>query len=202
MRKFFLKSWLGISALCLIILNPCFAAVDFDGTDDSFCLDNPSSSGLPTQHPLSITAWIYPDVITVGNIFAFGERNTDVDGVSTGYRLTLLTANEVRYTSLGVKDYSSTTFTTVTGEWQFVAVSIDSGDDATLYHYRLSTDTWTSEAVTHTADMNVPASTSDLMIGALHTTNSQVCSSLAGLFNGKIDDVQVYNTNLSQTQIE
>lgn len=188
--------------ICLIILassfSLCFAGVEFDDVDDSLCLENANQTGLPLANPLSITAWQYPTSVTgTQAIMAYNDRT----GGGAGFAF-FNVGDESRYTAASIKDYLTTTFTIVLNEWQFTAVSIDSAHDATLYHFRPSTNTWTIETVTHTADMNAPPTTSDLMIGANNNVLSNSCSTLTTFFKGIISDVAIYTTNLSQAQIE
>lgn len=200
MQKFFLSGLLGI----LLLTSPAnsFGGVDFDGTDDLLCGEN-QVTGFPTQHPLTITAWIYPNDVGRSDsqiIFSYGDDPSA--SAAKGFSFSLITlTNDLRYTTRGVKDYDCTNCAVVNNEWQFVAVSVDIADDATLYHYRPSTVTLTTQAATHTADMVAPDASSDIRIGSLYSSNVQVCTSSTQYFDGIITEVHVYDTNLSAVQI-
>ena len=199
-----MKKILLITFICSLT-SLCSAGIDFDGVDDYLCKDNPSTATMPSAAPFSVSAWIYPDSIHASEnnrVFTYGERS----GADSGFSFGLLGegTDELRLTTLGVQDYNTTAMTVVTGEWQFIAVSLDASFDATFYHYRLSTDTLTTDTFDWNVDMNTPDATSDIFIGIItgNDVGATCSSSKEAEFDGKIDDVKVYDTDLSQAQIE
>ena len=178
---------------------------DFDGSDDYACNANPSNASMPTGAPLFASAWVFPDTISgsVNNrVISYGER----DGTDTGFAFGLLGegTDELRLTTLNVKDYNTTTFTVVTGEWQFIAASMDASFDITFYHYRQSTNTWISELVTHNADMNTPSATSDVFIGALTNNDSgSTCGTAkSSFFDGHITEPNIFDRVFSFAEVQ
>ena len=106
--------------------------MDFDGTDDYSCLADPGTTNLPTG-AITYGAWIYPDSVT-GNhtIIEWGERS----GTVAGSRFST-TGDELVFTTFSKADYITTTFTIVTGEWQYVSAAWNGTTSTTFYHYRL-----------------------------------------------------------------
>lgn len=185
-----------------VLLAPtiCWGGVAFDGTDDYLCLEG--QSGLLTAgQSITITAWIYPTTVAVSQgVFEYGSR---APGSQTGFLFkTMPTNNELILNLIGFVDITTTAMTISTTEEQFVAVSYEnSSDDATFYHFLPSTNTWTKQLVASTFSYTAPTSSTDIIIGATHSWASSVCSSLESHFSGKINDVYMFGTNLSENQI-
>jgi len=168
-------------------------AYSFDGVNDYIAKEN-TNTNFPTG-TFTLTAWIKPTTI-VGTILSWGERS----GTHTGFKFSLGNTDELRFTTFAVKDYDTTTFHLVTGEYQFVAVVFDSSYDATFYHYLPSTGVLATQTVTHNVDMNNPGTDADIILGAYHNAVNDL-SSLTNFFNGTIDEVALYNNSLSSDEI-
>jgi len=171
----------------------CFAGIDFDGSDDYVCKENPTA--LLSNDPMTVTAWIYPDSAT-GIHRICGHIETT--GVDTGWSFGT-NDDELRFTTHSVKDYNTTTFTVVSEEWQFIAASMQADHDVIFYHYCGSS--LTIQEITYTADMNAPDSTADLSIGSINSGDTCAGSKIQ-YFNGQITEVAIWNTALSATDIE
>ena len=192
MRRLFLNVFVAL----LLLGSSCWAGVLFDNTDDAFCKNNPTTSTMPSQHPLTITAILK---VGGGSIFEYGER----DGSASGFKIGV-SGTGLLYTTFDIKDYVSNTISLTAAGWFFIAVSVDSADDATFYAYDYSTGVWTaSSLVTHNADMNAPSAASDLIIGALHSAvTGDTCTELGAFSLNTIEEVAVYNTNLSSDTLK
>lgn len=194
MLKTFLKNFAVIS-LSLLLANPCWAGINFDGADDFFAKQN-TNTGFPTG-TWTILAWIYPSIID-GTIFDWGERY----GTATGFRFRLNSSgSELQATTWGIKDYITTTFTIVTTEFQFVAAVFDSSFDVTFYHYLPSTDTWTIETIAHNVDQNNPGTDADIIIGFAHGNLTNDLSALTSPYGGIIGELKLYGSAFSISQI-
>lgn len=155
-------------------------SVDFDGTDDHVLIDyhaslNPSA--------VTIAAWVRLDTI--------GATHTVVDtvnaGSTAGYRLTIDTAGRVRFGVAEAAGYSEGTGTTVltTGTWYHVAGVIVGGQ---RYVYVNGVVEAGPTADTYTANTTNP-----LRIGRNNAS--------ANPLNGRIQDVTLYNVQLTTAQL-
>lgn len=78
MRKHFLKNF-AVILLSLLLVNPCWAGIDFDGVDDYVQVTDFLSTD---QSGLSVSAWVYFDTSNTDDfIIRYGNTGT-TDGIS------------------------------------------------------------------------------------------------------------------------
>lgn len=172
-------------------------AMDFDGADDR--VDVGSDATLDNLSALTIVAWIKPDTLGEGPSLGRIIGKTSSAGTTTtgGWTLNLDTTNRLTFDV----DYNTTDFrrraannSITLGQWQQVAV------------------TWTGSAT---------ASTSHLYINGVETSYATTTNGTGGraddsaqsisignppgrtdrTFDGKIDNVRIYNRALSSAEI-
>lgn len=144
---------------------------DFDGTDDF--INVPDNNTLDITDAVTLTAWINMDTLATGDAGIVRK-----DG---GYGLRVINNGKIGgrgYQCTGV----SSNQTITTGKWYFVAWTYDEKMNNIYLNGRLD------GTATETCD--IPTSISDAQIG-LQSSN----------FDGKIDDVRIYNRVLSPQEI-
>lgn len=167
------------------------ASLDFDGTDDY--IDTGSSSFNFTTQPFSVSAWVYSDDLGSGvnaEIVATDKANSPASGwgfllVGPSEILRLVTRGT---TPSNIDSVSSVPINT----WSHVAATF-SGTSGTMALYIngvLNNSTSYTGSITSAA--------CNLQIGRRFRTS---CAATAVYFNGKIDDVRVYNYALSAAQV-
>jgi hypothetical protein len=106
-----------------------------------------------------------------------------------GYGWGILASNGMRFTTYGIKDFdSSLTVVPMDGAYHYVAVVFDSTNTANFFLDGVQTDAISDVNATAVADL-------DLYIGR------NPASTAEEFFNGNIDEVAVYNIELSAAQI-
>lgn len=183
---------LNILILSLLISFHAFASVDCDGTDDYF--EDATTTGLPTGAPVSVGFWFKPDSVTgTRKIIAHGERTGTAKGWSFG-----TSGDEAFFTTHGVKDYITTSFTIVTGEWQFLGAYLDTAHDVYFYHWRPSTGTLSTASVLHGVGMVNPG-TGPITICANDNTTTGTKTTF---YDGQVDDIFMINRAMTQADFE
>ncbi|MEX2212554.1 MAG: LamG domain-containing protein [Phycisphaeraceae bacterium] len=151
-------------------------AADFDGTDDTVNLGNPAALNLTNN--FTISAWIRSDAIGgVQRVFS----KQPAGGYGFG-----LSGNQLRLTTYGVLDYNTTAAGIEQGKLTHIAVTFDSGNDATFF-----INGQQRQVITGVNPATINAN--NFFIGSAGASE---------FFNGVIDHVQVHNTVLSASQIQ
>jgi len=168
-------------------------AVDFDGTDDY--LDHGDPSSLQIIGAISISAWVYVDVFptTTDTFKVIGEKGYVTN---EGYVLRLRGAGGSN-TELQIGSYNGATFQnrswTISGwsvgTWHHI-LGLSTGSTWQLYFDGTSVSSSSADG------SGALSTTAKFFIGA-----GDISGSPARFFDGKITEVAVWNTNLSQTQI-
>jgi len=166
-------------------------ALDFDGTGDYVNIDG--YKGILGSHALSVTAWIKATALQAGTIVSWGPQ--------TNGQILGLWVNESRLWCLnGGNAISVQGNSTVTdGEWHHVAVTVK--ENATISYPDVKiyvngrNDTI---ATTDSTAFNLVADTEDVSIGRRPASNQ----TLKRFFNGLIDDVRIYDTELTVEEIK
>ena len=166
-------------------------AATFDGLTSGVNVPALGTDGFNLMNSFSLEAW----VINQGQ----GTLNPASSGLGRivsrgwpgmfGYGWGILASNGMRFTTFGVKDFdSSLTVVPQDGAWHYVVVVFDSTDTANFFLDGVQTDA--------ISDVNPVKTTAlDLWIGR------NPASSAEEFFNGNIDEVAVYNFELSSDQI-
>lgn len=162
-------------------------AYSFDGVDDYIRLTGATAIGNLTGN-LTMSVWIRKNTTNViGAIFS-AARTTSANGLA----FNAMANGTVRFTTLGVRDYDSTTATFVASEWTHVLAAMNT-NTVTYFVNGVQKDT-----IGHTAGGF--ANTDDVhMIGAGTVSLS---TALTTPFDGAIDDLRVYNRILSANEIQ
>ena len=174
-------------------------AMDFDGTND-----NVSANGVATEIssssnnvPLSVSAWVYPDDGTKRQlVFGFYERISDfADGPSVWFGGT-----DFKFA------YASESFTTVhssstyeINNWHHVVLTIGAGRAGVLYVNGSSALTFSEAFNTGGLDMfSIAVDYDDTLDG---DGESDGAGSPTQYFDGKIDEVAVWNVELASAEV-
>jgi hypothetical protein len=180
-------------------------AASFDGMTSFVEIAGGTSSTGSLHNPFTLTnsfsleAW----VINAGSLETYSRFiSTRVlpPATSGGYGLGIIGANNnVRFTTFGVKDYdSANTIIPVDGLWHHVVVVLDSNNIANFYLDGSFTD-----SVMHTAPGRT--SPSNLHIGRNPVPDGNTAGTLTGglfeFWNGSIDEVAIYDHELTDVQI-
>jgi len=163
-------------------------ALDFDGSNDRVDVGNPML--LQLTGPMTLTAWAWPDsvsdsgrIITKGG--ASGSRGWSLNAENTGTWAFQVAVNSTTLTSLQVAGVPLNTWTHVAGVYDPSAAG---GPSMKLYTNGLLAATLTTgvPAAQYNSGVNVS-------IGARADGTTR--------WNGRLDEVRVYNRALTQAEI-
>lgn len=159
-------------------------SMSFDGASDFIDCGNDSS--LSISGDLTISAWVYIDAHKNYNAIV-----SKISGTDRNYEILFrLTGNVSFYTqtSGGTVDFTTSTTIIPINTWTNIVVTVDSGvTNGTKFYFNGVQDITTG---THT----VVGNTANLNIGR-RTTN-------AFYMDGKIDEVGIFNTTLTQAEVQ
>ena len=169
-------------------------ALDFDGTND-----NVSANGVATELasstslPLSVSAWVYPENGTKDQlVFGLYKYTTFANGPSVWFGGTDLKFAYYNQ-SLTTVDSSSTY---AINNWHHVVLTIGSDQDGVLYVNGSSAATF-SGAFSGSLDMFSIAMDYD----STTVDGEAVAGSPTDYFDGKIDEVAVWNVELTSAEV-
>ncbi len=146
-------------------------AVDFDGTDDYAACGN-----VPADNNITIVAWIKPNVLS-GDMSIVG-KNASLSFKSSG--------SELRFTTPGIRDHTSSGASLSAGIWQHVAVTYQEEATAGVKFYVNGSFISSADASAMTSNAN-----------SLDIARNQ----WGQYFDGSLDDVLIYNYALGDTEI-
>ncbi len=158
----------------------CGTNLVFDGVDDniSFADNYALNTGA-----FSIEAWIKPNTVS-GTQTIISKRNSS--SLTSGYDLSLI-GNRLYFRYNASEMFATQTMNNT--KWYHVAVTFDGGNQYNMYIDGFLIQSQTGPN---------PANNSNIaLIGAMDTTNNAPIN----FFGGGIDEVRIWNTPLSQTQI-
>jgi len=167
-------------------------ALDFDGTDDNVSANGvaaelDSSSSLP----LSVSAWVYPDNGTKAQlIFGFYRNSTFINGPSVWF------GDNDSYFNYYDKINTSSIFSSTTyaiNTWHHVVLTIRDNRSGVLYVNGSSALTISGANGEGGLDM--------FSIGVDYDSVSGTAGNLAQFFDGKIDEVAVWNDELTSAEV-
>ncbi|SFO01507.1 HYR domain-containing protein, partial [Bizionia echini] len=156
----------------------CGNFIDFDGTDDSVNFGNTYN----LSGSFSIEAWIKPNVISNSVKTIISKRNAN--NLSTGYDLRLVNGT-ISFNANG-SNISANGITA--SRWYHIAVTYN-GSQYKLYVDGIDRNTRTGPAPT-TNNFNA-------LLGAMSRTNNTPTN----YYSGWMDEIRIWNTNLSTDQI-
>ncbi|MFC5195751.1 LamG-like jellyroll fold domain-containing protein [Bizionia hallyeonensis] len=162
-----------------ITIPNCGTNLVFDGTDDniSFATNYGLNSGS-----FSVEAWVKPNTVT-GTQTIVSKRNGN--NLNSGYDLSLIN-NRLYFRWNSSQIFATQTMNNT--KWYHVAVTYDG-------NYTMYIDGF--EVRSATAGASPTGNTNKALIGAMDRTNM----SPTNHFGGGIDEVRIWNTAISQTQI-
>ena len=184
-------------------------ALDFDGSNDAVVITDsgvvPAAfQGLGNNNDYSVSAWIKTNASTGGGSGYWFPEDTIVEirnesssathcPFSFGVTANKLWLGRTENHITGSENVASVS-TVNDGNWHHVAFTID--DDAWVLYIDGSSNA-SGTFSTATGDCSVATTTSNFVIGA-RTTNT---GGISSPFDGEIDDVSIYNTTLSSSDI-
>lgn len=178
---YFAQSTAGLSDAFLMKLEPSALSygnnysLDFDGVDDYVDVGN--DSALSISGALSVSAWIYADSLAGYPMFL--SKRASVSGHAYQF---YSTGNKLNYNNGTIVQ---STGTISIGSWTHVAVTFN-GAGAVVFYIN------GSSAGTATAASSNPTNSGSVTIGRAYNGN---------YFNGKIDEVSLFNSALSASDI-
>lgn len=156
-------------------------ALEMDGTDDEVeIIDAP---GLRLNYPLTVAAWVKPDVVNQ-NMEYLGKK-CDSDPHGFRFRQGWDELHFQMGDGVSEYDYFSNTSSMQAGVWQHVAVTYDGSD---VIMYRNGSVIFTSAATT-------PIAVDDTEVG-IGSYPTGCFIGTAYVLDGMIDEVRLYNTAL------
>jgi hypothetical protein len=161
-------------------------ALDFDGINDYVQISDDDSISLGNRD-YSISAWINPDSTSSRRPIAV--KTKDANDTEYGFSV-ILGKLKLDVEKDDNNQYATTTSNVVgTGSWQHVAVTFDASTTTPIFYHN-----GVSKSSTNTID-TLPDELSDgLYIGTYGTAGTY--------FNGKIDDVRIFDRVLNANAIE
>jgi len=170
-------------------------ALDFDGTNDNVSANGAAvtlnTSNNNNSLPLSVSAWVYPDNGTKDQlIFGLYKNSTFINGPSVWFG-----DNDTRfgyYDKINTSSiYSSTTY--AINNWHHVVLTILDNRSGVLYVNG-------SSALTISA-ANGEGGLDMFSIGVDYDSSSGSAGNPAQYFDGKIDEVAVWNDELTSAEV-
>jgi hypothetical protein len=169
-------------------------ALDFDGTDDNVTANGVAltlnNSDNTSSLPLSVSAWVYPDNGTKAQlIFGLYKNSTFINGPSVWF------GDNDYYFNYYDKDspsiFSSNTYSI--NNWHHVVLTILDNRSGVLYVNGSSALTFSGAFNSGSLDM--------FSIGVDYDNSNGSAGSPAQYFDGKIDEVAVWNDELTSAEV-
>ena len=163
-------------------------ALDFDGSNDYVAADGVTSNlDSSTGLPFTVSAWAYPDTTTRGAIWAFNKTGNSTENLNLLFYG--ISSNSKKFTHHGVASkIGESTNTFEPGQWHHIVVVVESGNGKMFVNGGLE-DEWPSGTNT---------SADRFSIGQEWDGDGDIASDY---FNGKIDEVAVWNVALSAADV-
>ncbi|MBN1162543.1 LamG domain-containing protein, partial [Patescibacteria group bacterium] len=153
------------------------ASLDFDGVDDYvYTVDDPA---LEFSNAITISAWIYPETVTGEYIILYYSNEYAVEILNGNLRLAIQGASFT---------WGNSGIPIPENEWTHLTVNHDGNSTWTTYLNGIYRGTYSQTEGTQ--DDTDPLCIGDAYGGTTHP------------FNGKIDDVRIYNYLLTRQQIQ
>ena len=167
-------------------------ALDFDGTNDKVSANGVATELASSNLPLSVSAWVNPDDGTSEQlVFGFYKNSAFANGPSVLYGAADLKFSYYDQTPTAVN--SSSTY--AINNWHHVVLTIGSDQDGVLYVNGSSAATFSGAHNSGGLDMFSIAVDYD------RTEGSNTAASASKYFDGKIDEVAVWNDELTSTEV-
>ena len=191
---------LALSTLTFSQSQPAFAAVG--DTDTVYRATSGSSqyavalddAGFTIPNAITMEAWVKPDATCVAAgecIIVIKESSYTIGIVGGVFQWALMNA---------AWNWNSTGISAVTGVWQHVALTRAASTNATKFYLNgrlVATGTGDGAGTSALLD-----STHNFAIGARNGTNVGLNATTAGYFSGEMDEIKVWQTERTQSQVQ
>ena len=165
-------------------------ALDFDGTNDYVAADGVTSNlDSSTGLPFTVSAWAYPDTTTKGAIFAFNKTGNNAENLNLLFYAKDGSTKKFYHHGSGDNSYTGSTNTFEPGQWHHIVMVVDSSGNGKLFVNGEQEATWSSGTNT---------SVNKFSIGQEYDGTGSTASDF---FDGKIDEVAVWNVVLSAADV-
>jgi len=162
-------------------------ALDFDGTNDYVVADGVTSNlNSSTGLPFTVSAWAYPDTTTREAIFAFNNSGANLNLL---YYAQDGSTQKFYHHGTGGNSYTGSSNTFESGQWHLNVIVVDSSGNGKLFVNGGQEATWSSGTNT---------SVNKFSIGQEYDGTG---SSASDFFDGKIDEVAIWNVALSAADV-
>ena len=167
-------------------------AVNFDGTDDSMALGSTGYLNVNATADMTISGWFSRDTFTTDDVIV--SKINGIGPGEIGYGVYISSGDQLIFKiGDGVQTYTVTTsMTFTTSVWTHFSIvwDQDSAVNTKIYVNGQSVSTSTSGTI---SDIDDTSHTNTFRIGAL--------SSGGELFDGKLDEIRVYNRTLTASEV-
>ena len=162
-------------------------SMSFNGVSDNVNLDQNPIYGPTTSSDFTISIWVNPDISHTGMIVNQYENTIPAN---SNYFLSLNSNNSYRVSGNGTNyyDFGSANI----GAWQYVSLVFNSSGSVDTYIDGVSTGSSAINLLSVVGSM--PLEIGDIFTGG--------CTGCIGPFNGMLDNVDIWNTALSQQDIQ
>lgn len=165
-----------------------YGALEFDGFDDYISV--PGYYGIAGSDARTVMAWIKtPGTLETMNIVSWGEHGV----AGRRFKFFITSAGVLSLTTGGQPVSPVGTINVANDQWHHIAVSVPGGEMATLENAKLYVDGVENSVTIESSNLIETGSVMEVSIG--------VYNLLSGYFKGMIDDVRIYETELSAEQI-
>jgi len=165
-------------------------ALDFDGTEDYVAADGVTSNlDSSTGLPFTVSAWAYPDTTDNGAIWAFNKTGNSDENLNLLFYARGGSTKKFYHLEGGNSSWTVSTNTFDTGEWHHIVVVVDSSGNGKLYVNGGQEGTWSN---------GTNSSVNKFSIGQEYDGTG---SSATDFFDGKIDEVAIWNVALSAADV-
>jgi hypothetical protein len=165
------------------------SAYSFDGMDDYIRVPHSSSLDI-TGNELTITMWLYNNNPDASNTWK-GISKGGYD-VGNGYELLFTnypTSNGKTSLNIGNGGYFTSSFNTYSDQWIMLTGTFNNGVGKVYIN-------GAEQSYTTQGSISLASSTSDLYIGTRNPANNY-----EGFVKGKIDDIRIYKSALTESQV-
>ena len=167
-------------------------ALDFDGNNDLVSANSVATELDSDNLPLSVSAWVYPEDGTSEQlVFGFYKNSAFANGPSVLYGGTDLNLKFSYYDQTPKYDNSSSTY--AINNWHHVVLTIGVNQAGVLYVNGSSAATFSGAH--NSGGLNM------FSIAADYDTDEGSAGNLGKFFDGKIDEVAVWNDELTSAEV-
>ncbi len=176
----FLVAMLMFSGL-LPAQNNC---LEFDGTDDYISV--PDDNSIDLSSSMTIEFWVY-----LGSSSGKEVLSKSIADNNENFRIYIDQSNSSQiYFDYGNKYCQSHSFSLTTSAWYHMAFSVSAGNAGTIYVNGIEASAYSTR---ETAEATIPTNSGAMQIGG--------CNFTERYFQGKIDEVRIWNDIRTETEI-